>query len=79
MKKRLKEQENFSQNVRVIEKAQEVLKKLSDIEVLNKAGITIKGKITRTALLLLGKVRLNISLMALFLELPGHFIMQIIR
>lgn len=55
MKKRLKEQENFSQNVRVIEKAQEVLKKLSDIEVLNKAGITIKGKITRTALLLLGK------------------------
>lgn len=39
----------------MIEKAQEVLKKLSDIEVLNKAGITIKGKITRTALLLLGK------------------------
>ena len=45
MKKRLKEQENFSQNVRVDrKKAQEVLKKLSDIEVLNKAGITIKGK-----------------------------------
>lgn len=36
-------------------KAQEILKKLSDIEVLNKAGITIKGKITKTALLLLGK------------------------
>lgn len=36
-------------------KAQEILQKLSDIEVLNKAGITIKGKITRTALLLLGK------------------------
>lgn len=35
--------------------AQKILKKLSDIEVLNKAGITIKGKITRTALLLLGK------------------------
>lgn len=35
-------------------KAQEVLNKLSDIEVLNKAGITIKGEITRTALLLLG-------------------------
>ena len=31
------------------------MQKLSDIEVLNKAGITIKGKITRTALLLLGK------------------------
>lgn len=27
---------------------------LSDIEVLNKAGITIKGAITRTALILLG-------------------------
>ena len=36
-------------------KAQEILSKLSDVEVLNKAGITIKGKITRTALLLLGK------------------------
>ena len=32
-----------------------MLRNLSDIEVLNKAGITIKGKITRTALLLLGK------------------------
>lgn len=36
-------------------KAQEILEQLSDIEVLNKAGITFKGKITRTALLLLGK------------------------
>ncbi|MCI8741238.1 MAG: transcriptional regulator [Lachnospiraceae bacterium] len=35
--------------------AQEILRKLSDVEVLNKAGITIKGNITRTALLLLGK------------------------
>ena len=33
----------------------EVLETLTDIEVLNKAGITFKGKITRTALLLLGK------------------------
>ncbi len=40
-------------------KTQEILKKLSDIEVLNKAGITIKGKITRTALLLLGKSESN--------------------
>ena len=31
------------------------LDKLSDIEMLNKAGITIKDKITRTALILLGK------------------------
>lgn len=35
--------------------AQEILEKLSPIDVLNKAGLTIKGKITRTALLLLGK------------------------
>ena len=35
--------------------AQEVLEKLSKIDVLNKAGLTIKGKITRTTLLLLGK------------------------
>ncbi|QWT53025.1 RNA-binding domain-containing protein [Eubacterium sp. MSJ-33] len=32
-----------------------IIEKLSDIEVLNKAGLTFKGQITRTALLLLGK------------------------
>lgn len=47
--------ELFSKRQSDRKKAQEVLNKLSDIEVLNKAGITIKGKITRTALLLLGK------------------------
>lgn len=36
-------------------KTREILNTLSDEEVLNKAGITIKGKITRTALLLLGR------------------------
>ncbi len=46
--------ELFSKRQSDRKKAQEVLSKLSDIEVLNKAGITIKGKITRTALLLLG-------------------------
>lgn len=40
-------------NDRVIEKSSRSIKKLSDIEVLNKAGIMIKGKVTRTALLLL--------------------------
>ncbi len=45
----------FSKRQKDRKKAQEILKKLSDIEVLNKAGITIKGEITRTALLLLGK------------------------
>lgn len=35
--------------------ANEIIEKLSDIEVLNKAGLTFKGQITRTALLLLGK------------------------
>lgn len=47
--------ELFSKRQSDRKKAQEVLRNLSDIEVLNKAGITIKGKITRTALLLLGK------------------------
>lgn len=35
--------------------AADIIDKLSDIEVLNKAGLTFKGQITRTALLLLGK------------------------
>lgn len=35
--------------------AQELLNTLSDVELLNKAGITFRSKITRTALLLLGK------------------------
>ena len=48
----IKKQESFFLKARATEKAQEVLKNLSDIEVLYKAGITIKGKITRTALLL---------------------------
>ena len=47
--------ELFSKRQSDRKKAQEILKKLSDVEVLNKAGITIKGNITRTALLLLGK------------------------
>lgn len=50
-----KARELFSKRQGDRKKAQEILRKLSDIEVLNKAGITIKGKITRTALLLLGK------------------------
>lgn len=50
-----KARELFSKRQNDRKKAQEVMRNLSDIEVLNKAGITIKGKITRTALLLLGK------------------------
>lgn len=45
----------FTRKQRVGSKAQEMLDALSDIEVLNKAGITFKGQITRAALLLLGK------------------------
>lgn len=45
----------FAQKQGDRKKAQEILSELSDIEVLNKAGITFKDKITRTALLLLGK------------------------
>ena len=47
--------ELFSQKQKNREKAEEILKGLSDIEFLNKAGLTFKGHITRTALLLLGK------------------------
>ena len=50
-----KARELFSKRQSDRKKTQEVLRNLSNIEVLNKAGITIKGKITRTALLLLGK------------------------
>ena len=49
-----KARELFSKRQSDRKKAQEILSKLSDVEVLNKAGITIKGKITITALLLLG-------------------------
>ena len=35
--------------------ASDIIERLSDIEVLNKAGLTFKGQITRTALMLLGK------------------------
>ena len=50
-----KARELFSKRQSDRRKAQEILSQLSDVEVLNKAGITIKGEITRTALLLLGK------------------------
>ena len=43
----------FSQKQENRRQAKEILSGLSDIEVLNKAGICFKGKITRTALLLL--------------------------
>ncbi len=36
-------------------KSTEMLEKMSDVEILNKAGILIKGKVTNTALILLGK------------------------
>lgn len=50
-----KARELFSKRQSDRRKAQEILSQLLDVEVLNKAGITIKGEITRTALLLLGK------------------------
>ena len=45
----------FSQKQEDRKLAKEILSGLSDIDVLNKAGICFKGMITRTALLLLGK------------------------
>ena len=50
-----KARELFSKTQSDRKKAQEILNQSSDIDVLNKAGLTIKGEITRTALLLLGK------------------------
>lgn len=45
----------FARKQRDRVKSQEILETLSDVEVLNKAGITFKGQVTKTALLLLGK------------------------
>lgn len=45
----------FSQKQAGRKQSREILSGLSDLDVLNKAGICFKGKITRTALLLLGK------------------------
>lgn len=47
--------ELFLKKQRADKKSTELLEKMSDIEILNKAGILIKGQITNTALILLGK------------------------
>ncbi|MFR2701471.1 MAG: RNA-binding domain-containing protein [Anaerobutyricum soehngenii] len=47
--------ELFIKKQNVAKKSTDMLSKMSDVEVLNKAGILIKGKITNTALILLGK------------------------
>lgn len=45
----------FIRKQKASKKSTEMLEKMSDIEILNKAGLLIKGKITNTALVLLGK------------------------
>ncbi len=45
----------FAKKQRDSEKSDEILHRLSDTEFLNKAGLLIRGKITNTALILLGK------------------------
>jgi ATP-dependent DNA helicase RecG len=47
--------ELFIKKQNAAKKSTEMLLKMSDVEILNKAGILIKGKITNTALILLGK------------------------
>ena len=47
--------ELFIKKQNVAKKSTDMLVKMSDVEILNKAGIVIKGKITNTALILLGK------------------------
>ena len=45
----------FIKKQNAAKKATEMLEKMSDVEILNKAGLLIKGKVTNTALILLGK------------------------
>lgn len=45
----------FIKKQNAAKKATEMLGKMSDVEILNKAGLLIKGKVTNTALILLGK------------------------
>lgn len=45
----------FIKKQKASKKSAEMLEKMSDIELLNKAGLLIKGKVTNTALILLGK------------------------
>ena len=47
--------ELFLKKQKSSKKSTEMLERMSDIEILNKAGILIKGKVTNTALILLGK------------------------
>lgn len=47
--------ELFSKKQRDPKVANDILNNLSDVDVLNKAGILIKGKVTNAALILLGK------------------------
>lgn len=45
----------FIKKQNAAKKTTEILEKMSDVEILNKAGLLIKGKVTNTALILLGK------------------------
>ena len=47
--------ELFIKKQNASKKSTDMLLKMTDVEILNKAGILIKGKITNTALILLGK------------------------
>ena len=47
--------ELFLKKHKAAKKSTDLLEKMSDIEILNKAGILIKGQITNAALILLGK------------------------
>lgn len=47
--------ELFIKKQNASKKSTEMLEKMSDVEILNKAGILIKGKVTNAALILLGK------------------------
>jgi len=45
----------FIKKQKAFSKSTELLEKMTDVELLNKAGLLVKGKVTNTALILLGK------------------------
>lgn len=70
--------ELFIKKQNASKKSTEMLEKMSDVEILNKAGILIKGKVTNTALILLGKEESSYLFDVLFRVLHGHCIMVMV-
>lgn len=70
--------ELFLKKHKAAKKSTDLLEKMSDIEILNKAGILIKGQITNAALILLGKAESSYLFDGLFQESHGHYITEMV-